>query len=136
MHASLLPRYRGAAPVHRAVIAGDAETGVSIMRVVQALDAGAVFATVERRIGPDDTSTDVERDLASLGATLLVQVIDDMVAGRAVETPQDDAGDLRASAPEGRGPARLATAGADHPQPRSRPAAVAARVDVASTGAG
>jgi len=49
VHASLLPRHRGAAPVHRAVIAGDRETGVSIMRVVQALDAGGVFATAVRR---------------------------------------------------------------------------------------
>jgi methionyl-tRNA formyltransferase len=91
VHASLLPRHRGAAPVHRAVIAGDTLTGVSIMRVVQALDAGAVFAVSERPIGPDDTSIDVEEDLARLGAELLVRVIDDIVAGRAVETPQDDA---------------------------------------------
>jgi methionyl-tRNA formyltransferase len=92
VHASLLPRHRGAAPVHRAVIAGDAVTGVSIMRVVQALDAGAVFATVARPIGPDDTSTEVELDLAHLGADLLLRVIEDIAAARAVETPQDDAG--------------------------------------------
>lgn len=92
VHASLLPRHRGAAPVHRAVIAGDMVTGVSIMRVVQALDAGAVFATVERPIGPDDTSTEVEHDLARLGADLLVRIVDDITAGRAVDTPQDDAG--------------------------------------------
>jgi methionyl-tRNA formyltransferase len=91
VHASLLPRHRGAAPIHRAVIAGDAVTGVSLMRVVQALDAGAVFATVDRPIGPDDTSPEVEHDLAHLGAGLLVRVIDDMAAGRAVETPQDEA---------------------------------------------
>jgi methionyl-tRNA formyltransferase len=89
VHASLLPRYRGAAPVHRAVIAGDAETGVSIMRVVQALDAGGVFATVTRPIGPDDTSADVEADLAILGADLLIHVVDDLAAGRAHATPQD-----------------------------------------------
>jgi len=52
VHASLLPRHRGAAPVHRAVMAGDVETGVSIMRVVQALDAGGVFATGTRPIAP------------------------------------------------------------------------------------
>ncbi len=91
VHASLLPRHRGAAPVHRAVIAGDTVTGVSIMRVVQALDAGAVFATVERPIGPDDTSVEVERDLATLGADLLLRIVDDIAAGRAVETPQEDA---------------------------------------------
>ena len=92
VHASLLPRHRGAAPVHRAVIAGDAVTGVSIMRVVQALDAGAVFATVDRPIGPDDTSAEVEPDLARLGAALLVRVIDDIAQGRATETPQAEGG--------------------------------------------
>ena len=91
VHASLLPRHRGAAPVHRAVMAGDAETGVSIMRVVQALDAGGVFATATRAIGPDDTSADVEHDLARMGAALLVEVLDGLAAGTAVEVPQDDA---------------------------------------------
>ena len=91
VHASLLPRHRGAAPVHRSVIAGDRETGVSIMRVVQALDAGGVFATASRAIGPDDTSADVERDLARLGASLLLDVLDQLAAGRAIEIPQDDA---------------------------------------------
>jgi methionyl-tRNA formyltransferase len=91
VHASLLPRYRGAAPVHRAVIAGEAETGVTIMRVVKALDAGAMMATVRRRIGPDETSQDVERDLARLGAALLVETTDALADGRATETPQDEA---------------------------------------------
>lgn len=91
VHASLLPRHRGAAPIHRAVMAGDTLTGVSIMRVVQALDAGAVFATAERPIGPDDTSAEVEHDLARMGARLLVEVIDEIAAGRASETPQDSA---------------------------------------------
>ena len=68
-----MPRYRGAAPVHRAVIAGDRETGVTIMRVVKALDAGPMLATVRRPIGADETSVDVERDLAQLGAGLLVE---------------------------------------------------------------
>lgn len=91
VHASLLPRWRGAAPIHRAVIAGDAETGVTIMRVVKALDAGAMFATVHRPIGPDDTSDVVEHDLATLGATLLVRVVDQIADGSATETPQDPA---------------------------------------------
>ena len=90
VHASLLPRYRGAAPVHRAVIDGMPETGVTIMRMVLALDAGGMFAKVTRPIGPDETSDVVERDLARLGASLLVDVIDDLAAGRAVEEPQDD----------------------------------------------
>jgi methionyl-tRNA formyltransferase len=92
VHASLLPRHRGAAPVHRAVIAGDEETGVSIMGVVQALDAGPVFATVSRAIGPDDTSVEIERDLASLGAGLLVESVNDLADGRAFSVAQDDEG--------------------------------------------
>jgi methionyl-tRNA formyltransferase len=91
VHASLLPRYRGAAPVHRAIIAGETETGVTIMRVVKALDAGAMMATVRRPIGPDETSEEVERDLARLGAGLLVETTDALAEGRATETPQDDA---------------------------------------------
>jgi methionyl-tRNA formyltransferase len=90
VHASLLPRYRGAAPVHRAIIAGEAETGVTIMRVVTALDAGPMLATVARAISPDETSVEVERDLARLGAPLLVSIADDLASGRAHEQPQDD----------------------------------------------
>ena len=90
VHASLLPRYRGAAPVHRTVIDGMPETGVTIMRMVLALDAGGMFAKVTRPIGPDETSDGVEHDLAHLGASLLLEVIDDLAAGRAVEEPQDD----------------------------------------------
>jgi methionyl-tRNA formyltransferase len=89
VHASLLPRYRGAAPVHRAVIDGMPETGVTIMRMVATLDAGGMFAKVTRPIAPDETSDVVERDLASLGASLLIDVIDDLAAGRAVEELQD-----------------------------------------------
>lgn len=91
VHGSLLPRWRGAAPVHRAVIAGDVETGVTIMRVVKELDAGPMFAAVSRPIGPDETSPEVERSLARLGAALLVEVVDRMAAGQATETPQDEA---------------------------------------------
>jgi methionyl-tRNA formyltransferase len=89
VHGSLLPRWRGAAPVHRAVIAGDTETGVTIMRIVKELDAGPMFATLVRPIGPDDTSVEVEHDLAERGADLLVSVVRQMAEGRAVETPQD-----------------------------------------------
>jgi len=90
VHASLLPRYRGAAPVQRAVIDGMPETGVTIMRMVLDLDAGGMFAKVMRPIGSDETSDIVERDLAHLGASLLLHVIDDLAAGRAVEEPQND----------------------------------------------
>jgi methionyl-tRNA formyltransferase len=91
VHASLLPRYRGAAPVHRAIMAGERETGVTIMRVVKALDAGPMLAAVRRPIGPDETSDEVERHLARLGADLLVTSTDSLWMGHATETPQDDA---------------------------------------------
>ena len=90
VHASLLPQYRGAAPVHRAVIDGRAETGVTIMRVVRELDAGPMLARAARAIGADETSVDVEAGLASLGASLLVEVVEQLAAGTAVEEPQDD----------------------------------------------
>jgi methionyl-tRNA formyltransferase len=86
-----LPRYRGAAPVHRAVIAGEMQTGVTIMRVVKALDAGAMLDVVHRSIDPDETSEDVERGLAQLGADLLASVLDRLAAGAIREQPQDDA---------------------------------------------
>jgi len=91
VHGSLLPKYRGAAPVHRAVIAGEELTGVTIMQVVAALDAGPMLATATRPISADDTSVDVERDLADIGARALVEVVDKLSRGPVVETPQDDA---------------------------------------------
>jgi len=90
VHASLLPKYRGASPVHRAVINGDPETGVTIMRVVKALDAGPMLATVTVPIGPDDTTTIIESLLAIRGADLLVKTLEAIENGTAHETPQDE----------------------------------------------
>jgi len=90
VHGSLLPKYRGAAPVHRAVIAGDEITGITIMRVVAALDAGPMLATATRPIGIDETSIEVERDLAEIGARSLLQVVDQLAQGHVVESPQDE----------------------------------------------
>lgn len=90
VHASLLPRYRGASPIHRAVIAGDRDTGVTIMRVVKALDAGPMLASARVPIGPDDTTTMVESLLAVRGAALLVDTLEAIEAGNAVETPQNE----------------------------------------------
>ena len=89
VHASLLPKYRGAAPVHRAIIDGERETGVTIMRVEKLLDAGPMLAVVTRPIGPDETSDVVERDLAELGAPLLVSVLDRIGAGDVTQELQD-----------------------------------------------
>ena len=90
VHPSLLPKYRGAAPVHRAVIAGDAETGVTIMRVAQKLDSGAMFARTPHPIDPEVTSDVLEDALASLGARLLVEVVDAIADGTAHEELQDE----------------------------------------------
>ena len=91
VHASLLPRYRGAAPVHRAVIAGEPKPASRSCGSCKALDAGPMLATVRRPIGRNETSEDVELDLARLGATLLVTTLDRISAGPVEETPQVDA---------------------------------------------
>ena len=91
IHASLLPKYRGAAPIHRAVINGDRETGVTIMRVVRELDAGPTFAIRRVTIGPDQTTPEVERTLAQVGAALALEVAGSLSSGTATEVPQNDA---------------------------------------------
>ena len=89
VHASLLPRYRGAAPVHRAVIAGERETGVTMIRLVREMDAGPMLARAVRSIADDETSEIVERALAEVGASLLVSTVREIATGRAREEPQD-----------------------------------------------
>jgi methionyl-tRNA formyltransferase len=92
VHASLLPRWRGAAPVHRAVMAGDVETGVTIMRVVRELDAGPMLAIERRAIQSDETSADVEQALADLGGPLAATTVEKLSQGPVTEEPQPDAG--------------------------------------------
>ena len=90
VHASLLPRWRGAAPVHRAILAGDPTSGISIMRIVQALDAGPVLSRAAVEIGADETSQQLEERLAVLGADLLVSMVERLAAGSVTEEPQDE----------------------------------------------
>ena len=90
VHASLLPKYRGAAPVHRAIMNGEAETGVTIMRIVEALDAGDMLAKSVRVIGSDETSAQLEQALAHDGASLLLDVLDQLEAGTLRAEPQDE----------------------------------------------
>jgi methionyl-tRNA formyltransferase len=92
VHASLLPRWRGAAPIHRAILAGDTETGVTIMRVVRELDAGPMMATLREPIGSRQTTGEVERVLATRGAELLVEVVQRMAEGPVPEDPQPATG--------------------------------------------
>jgi methionyl-tRNA formyltransferase len=92
IHASLLPRWRGAAPIHRAIMAGDAETGVGIMQMAPGLDTGAVLA--ERRIPiPCDMTTGRLHDrLAELGADLIVETLEGLAGGRLTARPQPEEG--------------------------------------------
>ncbi|CAB4928082.1 unannotated protein [freshwater metagenome] len=92
VHPSLLPRWRGAAPVERSIMAGDAETGVSIMELVGELDAGPVQLQEPLPIGPDDTYGDVAPRLVELGSTLLLRALDEVAAGTLRATPQPDEG--------------------------------------------
>jgi methionyl-tRNA formyltransferase len=89
VHASLLPKYRGAAPIHRAIMAGETETGITIIRLVHEMDAGPMLSSRSLAIEPADTSVALERRLAQLGADLLLESVDDIAAGRSTESPQD-----------------------------------------------
>src|SRR5512138_1153126 len=88
LHASLLPRWRGAAPIQRAIMAGDKVTGVQVMRMTEGLDEGPVLATATLRIDALDTAGTLHDRLAVAGAELIVHALADIEAGRAVETPQ------------------------------------------------
>lgn len=91
VHGSLLPRWRGAAPIHRALMAGDDHTGVTIMNVVKKLDAGDMLLKLECPIGPQDTSSSLHDRLAQLGAEGLVRVVDQFAQGTVIAEPQDEA---------------------------------------------
>lgn len=92
LHFSLLPRWRGAAPVQHAVIAGDAETGACTFSLVKAMDAGPVYDQIRTPVGPDTTSGDLLDQLAIDGAALLVSTVDGIAAGTAIARPQPDDG--------------------------------------------
>ena len=92
IHASLLPRWRGAAPIQRAILAGDAETGVAIMALAETLDTGPIFAERRLAIGTHDTAADLQPRLAALGADSLIEVVDLLAAGSAQSHAQNDTG--------------------------------------------
>ncbi len=91
VHASLLPRWRGAAPIQRAIEAGDASTGITIMQMDAGLDTGAMLATVSCPIDTNTTAADLEQRLASLGPPLLAEVLADLPGHQARAATQDDA---------------------------------------------
>ena len=91
VHSSLLPKYRGAAPINWAILNGEAVTGVTIMHMAPALDAGDIIAQVSTPIGADETAPTLTARLAELGAELLVSTVEAIGAGTAARTPQDEA---------------------------------------------
>jgi len=89
VHASILPKYRGAAPIQRAIEAGETTTGVTIMRVDEELDHGPILAIETAEIAPDERAPSVSRGLAALGGELLAGVLREFKSGSVKETPQD-----------------------------------------------
>lgn len=92
LHPSLLPKYRGAAPIQWALINGDAETGVTIMTVVREMDGGDIIRQAATAVGREESLPHLEERLCDLGATLLLQTIADYERGEVVYTPQDPKG--------------------------------------------
>ncbi len=92
LHGSLLPRWRGAAPIQRAIMAGDAMTGVQVMRMEEGLDTGPVLATAATPIAPDDTTGSLHDRLAAMGAKVLIEALAEIERGAAQETPQPEEG--------------------------------------------
>ncbi|MFZ0468043.1 MAG: methionyl-tRNA formyltransferase, partial [Thiogranum sp.] len=90
LHASILPRWRGAAPIQRAILAGDRETGVSLMQMEAGLDSGPVLAEVRTPIAADETGGSLHDRLSQLAADLLGRHLDDLDAGSLQPLPQDD----------------------------------------------
>jgi methionyl-tRNA formyltransferase len=97
LHASLLPRWRGAAPINRAIMAGDAETGVMVMRMEEGLDTGPIAMAERLAIVPDATAGDLHDQLARLGADLMVRALGALERGGLALTPQPQAGVAYAS---------------------------------------
>ena len=91
VHASLLPKYRGAAPIQRAIEAGETETGVTIMRVDEELDHGPALSVAKLEIGPDERTPSLARRLAELGAGAIIPVLSEIERGTAMEVQQDHA---------------------------------------------
>lgn len=89
VHSSLLPKYRGAAPINWAVLNGDAETGVTIQHLASEMDTGDIIAQTRTPIGPDETAAQLYGRLAELGGTLLAETVAEIEAGTATRSPQD-----------------------------------------------
>jgi methionyl-tRNA formyltransferase len=91
VHASLLPRYRGASPIAAAILAGEAETGVTIMKMDEGLDTGPMLAQRTEPIRPDDTTQTLSERLAEVGAALLIEILPEYLTGQITPQPQEEA---------------------------------------------
>jgi methionyl-tRNA formyltransferase len=91
VHASMLPKYRGAGPIQWSIINGETRTGVTIMRIDAGLDTGDMLLKAETEIGPDENAIELGKRLAVMGADLLVETLDGLAAGRIVPEKQDPA---------------------------------------------
>ncbi len=96
VHSSLLPKYRGAAPVNWAIALGETRTGVTTMRIARQMDAGDILLARETAIGPDETASELNRRLSLIGAELLIETLQGLVRGDVVAAPQDHAAATRA----------------------------------------
>jgi methionyl-tRNA formyltransferase len=96
LHGSILPAYRGAAPVARAIQNGETQTGVTVIRMTPQIDAGGIIAIARAAIGPEESAGELEARLARLGAPLIEQAIESLAAGTAAALPQDKAHVTRA----------------------------------------
>lgn len=92
VHSSLLPRYRGAAPINWAILNGDEKTGVTIMHMATELDAGDIITQAETAIDPDEDAETLYQRLADMGGALLISAVEQLAAGTATRTPQEAAG--------------------------------------------
>ena len=97
LHASLLPRYRGAAPIQRAVMEGEATTGVSVIALAERMDAGVVYAAAETVIDPHETAGELHDRLAGLGPAAVLGVLDGFASGALTPVEQDEASATRAA---------------------------------------
>lgn len=95
LHYSLLPRWRGASPVVRTILAGDEVAGVTLIQMDEGLDTGPIFASAETAVGPEETTGELTARLATLGGVLVAETLPEIVAGRSIAHPQDES---RASA--------------------------------------
>jgi len=91
LHASLLPRHRGASPIHAAILAGDRETGITVMYMDEGLDTGDILLAQKLTIGPEETTGQLHDRLAALAAPCLLEALDQLEAGNAPRIPQDNA---------------------------------------------